>query len=134
MSMTEMLCGILHMEYDSPEAAEKSVRKYWKCPCVTFWATKGSDAYIILVVPEAERYWAEYVAEHPRQTFGGGKAELVFADKVYRPELEMNIPDELGDVSPCGSNCATCPGYSTCTGCPATVHYKHLDNKRRGSI
>lgn len=111
MSKAEMLCGLLHMEYDSPEAAERSVRKYWKCPHVAFWAAKGSEAQIILVVPEAMRHWAEYIGENPRQTFGGVKADLVFAGKVYRPELEVNIPDELVGLSPCGTNCATCPGY-----------------------
>lgn len=120
------LYGVLYMEYDSPEAAERSARRYGGCPRVYFWATKGSNAYIILTLPEQERYWAEYIGEHPEQTFGGVKADLVFAEEVHTPGLGMRVPEEPSDVSPCGSHCATCLAYTggSCVGCPATVHYR----------
>jgi len=126
LGMTDMLCGVLYMEYDSPEEAERYARRFAACPHVAFWATKEGRAYVLLVVPEEDRYWPEYIGEHPRETFGGVKADLVLADKVYYPNLEMRIPDEPGDISPCGSNCAECPAYlgSSCRGCPATVHFK----------
>ncbi|MCW3992149.1 MAG: hypothetical protein NWE79_05530 [Candidatus Bathyarchaeota archaeon] len=120
----ETLYGILYMEYDSPEAAEKSARRYGGCPHVAFWATKGSSAYIVLAVNENKKFWAEYVSEHPRETFGGVKADLVFPDKVYAPLPQRKPPGELLEISPCGSDCATCPAYDNCPGCPATVHYK----------
>jgi hypothetical protein len=120
----DVLYGILHMEYDSPESAERGARCYGGCPRVAFWATKGSDAYIVLRVRGDERFWAEYIGEHPENTFRGRRAELVFAEEIHRPIPESRMPEELGDVSPCGSRCATCPGYATCTGCPATIHYK----------
>jgi len=120
----DTLYGVLYMEYDSPEAAERGARRYGVCPHVTFWATEGSKAYIVLAVDEAKRFWAEYIGEHPKETFGGVKADLVFVDEVYAPLPGMRIPDELLEISPCGSNCATCPAYDTCPGCPATVHYK----------
>ncbi|MDH5199539.1 MAG: hypothetical protein OEW93_01525 [Candidatus Bathyarchaeota archaeon] len=124
MVVKDVLYGILRMEYGSPESAERGALRYGGCPRVAFWATKGSDAYIVLRVGEDERFWAEYIGEHPENTFGGRRAELVFAEKIHRPILEMKKPEELGDVSPCGSRCTTCPGYATCTGCPATIHYK----------
>ncbi len=124
MVVKDILHGILHMEYDSPESAERSARRYGGCPRVAFWATRGSDAYIILRVGDDERFWAEYIGEHPEKTFGGRKAELVFAENIHRPIPELREPEELGDVSPCGSRCATCPYYATCKGCPATIHYK----------
>ena len=122
----ETLCGILHMEYDSQEDADRYARRFSGCPRVSLWATRGSDAYIILAVPGRERYWAEYIGDHPEQTFGGVKADLVFAERVHTPGLGMRVPKELGDVSPCGSHCATCPAYTSdsCVGCPATVHHK----------
>jgi hypothetical protein len=120
----ETLYGILYMEYDSPEAAEKGARRYGGCPHVALWATKGSSAYIVLVVNENKKFWAEYISEHPRVTFGGVKADLVFTDEVYAPLPKRKLPDELLEISPCGSNCATCTAYDGCPGCPATVHYK----------
>jgi hypothetical protein len=120
----DTLYGVLYMEYDSPEAAEMSARRYGGCPHIAFWAAKGSRAYIVLAMDEAKRFWAEYVAEYPEETFGGVKADLVFADEVHTPLPGVMLPRELGEVSPCGSDCATCPAYDNCPGCPATVHYK----------
>lgn len=119
-----MLYGILHIMYPSREAAERSTERYKDCPHVFFWATEGHDAYVMLALEEEQRFWAEYIRDHPERTFGGTKAELVFAEKVYHLEPSMRIPDGLGDVSPCDSNCASCPSYGNpCGGCPATVHY-----------
>jgi len=112
------------LEYDSHDSAVSSARKFGGCPHVAFWATNGSHAYIILAIDESKRFWAEYVAEHPEKTFGGVKADLVFPDEVYTPLSQRKLPDELLEISPCGSNCATCPAYENCPGCPATVHYK----------
>lgn len=121
-----MLCGILYMEYESPEAAVKYAKRFGGCPRVYFWATMGNDAYILLAIPERERYWAEYIGEHPEPTFGGVKADLVFAEIVHTSGYGMRVPEEPGDVSPCGSHCVACPAYTSdsCVGCPATVHYK----------
>lgn len=120
----ETLYGVLYIEYGSPDSAVRSARKFGGCPHVAFWATKGSDAYIVLALDESKRFWAEYVAEHPEETFEGVRADLVFADEVHTHLPGVRIPTELGEVSPCGSDCATCPAYDDCPGCPATVHYK----------
>jgi len=32
------------------------VRKYGGCPHVAFWATEGSNAYIVLAVDESKRF------------------------------------------------------------------------------
>jgi hypothetical protein len=120
----ETLYGLLYMEYDSPDSTVWSTGKYGGCPHVAFWATRGSSAYIVLAVDESKRFWAEYITEHPEETFGGIRADLVFVDKVHSPLPGVRIPRELGEISPCGSDCATCPAYDNCPGCPATVHHK----------
>lgn len=123
--MAKMLCGILHLEYPSQGDAERRAEKYKDCPHVLFWATEGREAYVLLAVGEEKRFWAEYIRDYPENTFGGIKAELVFADRVHHPELSMRIHDELGDVSPCDSHCDKCSSYGNpCRGCPATTHYR----------
>lgn len=124
----ETLYGVLYMEYDSPNSAVRSANKFGGCPHVAFWATKGSSAYIVLTMDEAKGFWAEYIGEHPEVTFGGVRADLVFVDEIHAPLPGMRIPEEPGEISPCGHNCATCPAYDDCPGCPATVHYKGSAN------
>lgn len=119
-----MICGIIHIEYSPLEEAERSARKFEGCPHVMSWAIKGNMAYVQLVLPDGKRWWAEYIEEHPEQTFGGSRVELVFADNVLKPALKMLIPEVLDDISPCGASCSTCPVYSRCMACPATVCYK----------
>jgi len=89
---------------------------------VAFWAVDG-EARVVLHLPEEKRFWAEYIAEHLEKTFGGEVATLTFFDRIHHSP-EPCHPEELIDVSPCGSNCATCPAYESCPGCPATVHLR----------
>ena len=120
-----LICGVLSLEFDSLEKAAKSAEKLRDCPHIWFWATKGSTAHIVLTVPEGKKWWAEYIADHPERTFGGNKADLIFQDRVHQPQmLEMRIPSELGERTPCGSHCPSCPSYIRCIGCPATIPYK----------
>lgn len=123
--MTETLIGgILDIEFDSKKEEARSAEKFSDCPHVLFWTTSGGNAHIVLVVPERKRFWAEHVTEHPEQTFWGKKGVLVFPDEIHQPsELKMRVPSELGDRTPCGTSCPTCPSYQRCLGCPATIHY-----------
>jgi len=123
--MTEtLIIGILELEFDSEKEAVRSAEKFSDCPHVLFWATTGSNAHIVLAVPERKKLWAEYITEHPEQTFGGKKTNLIFPDQIHQPsELKMRIPSARGDRAPCGSYCPTCPSYKQCSGCPATIHY-----------
>ena len=121
----KLICALLEMEYDSAKDADKSAEKFKDCPHVTFWAKRGNHAYIMLTLPEGMRWWAEYISKHPARTLGGKKASLIFPEKVHQPsKLKMLIHEELGERSPCGSYCPSCPSYVRCKGCPATIHYK----------
>jgi hypothetical protein len=90
----DVLYGIMYMEYGSPESAERGAQRYGGCPRVAFWATKGSDAYIVLRVGEDERFWAEYIGEHPENTFGWeeGRAGLRGGD----PPPDTGVEDARG--------------------------------------
>ena len=79
-----------------------------QCPYVVFWAVDGAEARVILHLPEKKRFWAEYIAEHPEETFSGEAATLTFFDRIHRSP-EPSHPEEQSDVSPCGANCASCP-------------------------
>jgi hypothetical protein len=36
----------------------------------------------------------------------------------------LRLPQEKGNVAPCGARCDRCELYETCPGCPAKVFYK----------
>lgn len=121
----KLICAVLEMEYGSAEDMDRSAEKFKACPHVTFWATRGDHVHVVLILPEGMKWWAEYIGEHPGRTFGGENASLVFPEMVHQPsKLEMLIPKELGERSPCDAYCPSCPSYVRCLGCPATIHYK----------
>ncbi|UCD44192.1 MAG: hypothetical protein JSV27_08625 [Candidatus Bathyarchaeota archaeon] len=123
MNAPVSLWALLQIKYSSEKDADDSGRRYAPCPHVALWAVEGTEARVVLHLPEDKSFWAEYIAEHPEKTFGGEAAALTFFDRVHRsPEPRQH--KRLSDVSPCGSDCATCPAYESCPGCPATVHYK----------
>ena len=121
MNASASLWALLQIRYASEKAADDSGRRYGACPHLAFWAVDGTEARVVLHLSEEKRFWAEYIAEHSEETFGGEVAALTFFDRVHRSP-EPRHSEELSDISPCGSNCATCPAYESCPGCSATVH------------
>ena len=102
------------------EKATSSARRFKDCPKVHFWANNGKDAYIILKVPQGGTFWSDYIRDNPGATFGGDSASLTYVTELVKPEtIKIDDAKIPGDVSPCGSNCSTCPTLSRCGGCPA---------------
>lgn len=112
------------MRFASEEEAEKTGKQYGCCPKVSFWATKGNEAYVTLKVPEDNKFWSDYIGENPKGTFGAEEAQLVYLEKEYTTPLEISYEKVEGDTAPCGASCKTCPAIGKCTGCPAL----NLDN------
>lgn len=111
----------LWMRFGSPDEAGAAARRFKGCPKVQFWGNHDAEAYIVLAVDEDERFWSDYVGEHPDTSFGGVEARLVYFDELFKPE-EIRVSHEKrgGDVAPCGSVCRTCPSYGDpCGGCPS---------------
>lgn len=100
-------------------------------PKVQFWGNHGAEAYITLAVDEDERFWSDYVDEHPETSFGGVEARLAYFDGLFKPE-EIQISNEkmAGDAAQCSSMCCTCPSYGEpCPGCPV-LDLTYLDDNR----
>jgi hypothetical protein len=114
----------LWTRFGSRDKAEAAAHRFRECPKVQFWGNHGDDANIVLAVDNDERFWSDYVGEHPETSFGGIEARLVYVDELFKPE-EMRVSHEkrAGEVAPCGSVCRTCPSHGNpCSGCPSLDH------------
>ena len=107
------------------EGAKYLAEKYQNCPYIHFLPTKESQLFATYFLPVKQRWWIETIERKPKETIGLEKAKVTFLNDVYYPEkLKMKLSEESRDISPCGSNCASCPYYEECSGCPATTFFK----------
>ena len=125
--MEKLTCALVFGEAKTRKKAEHIAKSYYRnCPYTKFVATKGNQLFATLFLPEEHSWWIEYVEENPKDTVGLEKARVTIVDNIYYPEkLKMRLPKKPQDISPCGSNCKNCPLYGKCSGCPATIFYKH---------
>jgi hypothetical protein len=122
--MERLITASLIGKAKSAEIADKIAKSYKNCPYVAFLASEGSQIYIVYFLPKKQRWWVETIEEKPQFTLGLEKAEVVFPEKLYFPDvMKMRLLNNK-QVSPCGANCSKCPAYVRCLGCPSTVHYK----------
>ena len=114
------LLAALFMQFESKEKAQISAHRFKNCPKVHFWASNDESAYIILKVPDDQKFWSDFVGENPDKSFGGVEAQLTYLDKLFSPEsIEISYNKIEGDNAPCGSKCKTCPTLGVCPGCPS---------------
>ena len=52
----------LYMLFESSEKAKVSAERFKLCPKIHFWANCEESAYIILKVPDEQKFWSDYVA------------------------------------------------------------------------
>jgi len=122
----ELVCALLLGEAETREKAEQIAKRYKNCPYISFMAIRENQLFAAFFLPRRQRWWIEYVEKKPKETFRLERAKVTVVDHVYYPEqLKMRLPNEPLEVSPCGTNCGTCPAYQKCLGCPATLFYKH---------
>lgn len=112
--------AFLWMRFKDEPDVKKAAFKYKECPKIHFWGNRREEAYIILKVPEDNKFWSDYIVDNPEMSFGGVEADLVYLDNIFIPkEIKISSHKIEGDLSPCGSICKDCPSREKCSGCPS---------------
>lgn len=112
--------AVLWIRFKSKEDAKKSAERYQECPKIHFWGNKDEEAYIILKVPDDNKFWSDFIKENPESSFGGVEAKLKYLEELFTPKkISVSYAKVEGDVSPCGSKCGLCPSKEKCSGCPS---------------
>ncbi|MDH5448788.1 MAG: hypothetical protein OEY24_00785 [Candidatus Bathyarchaeota archaeon] len=116
---------MLFGEAKTRKKVEHLAESYRNCPYINLIAIKENQLFATYFLPERQRWWIESIEKNPLNTIGLEKARVTIVDNIYYPrELRMQLPKNPQDVSPCESNCETCPYYGKCTGCPATIFHR----------
>lgn len=125
MQREQALVGVLLGEASTRAQAALISSRYHSCPYCVSLVSAGHTVIGVFSIPPDQRWWLEWVAEHPNETLGLERAEVFFTQKVT-----ASSPWSCGKVSPtleqapCGADCQECPAYHTrCGGCPATQHH-----------
>ncbi len=96
-------------EAPDPELAARIAARYKSCPHVHFIASFGTMLVGVWYVPEAKRWWLEFVAEHPQIALGLTRAALYRTEHPGYPEEMPTRPARSeGPLAPCGSDCRAC--------------------------
>jgi len=122
-------------EAPSAEFASRIATQYKNCPHVHFIASFGAMLVGVWYLPEAKRWWLEFVAEHPQVALGLHRAAVYRTEHPSYPEDAPQRPTFVeGPLAPCGSDCRACDhaslssdadrgnvarGEAACSGCPA---------------
>lgn len=120
-----MLVGVLMGEASTPGRARFIAEQYRPCPYCVLLANLECALIGIFSLPEEQRWWLEWVADHPHETLGLRRAEVFFTTRVMvsGPWARGEICAQL-ERAPCGAECRTCPLYrGPCGGCPATAFH-----------
>ncbi len=130
-------CYLLVGEAPTEEAARRIAEIYSSCPFVYFLGAFGNMVVGIFFMPSWRDWWLRAISTDPEVTLGLRKAAVYVTDSPSFPAyMEPRLPEEKGERSPCGANCAECPRYlKECPGCPATSHFRkdYRDWKDEGS-
>jgi hypothetical protein len=122
-------------EAPSAEFAARIAAQYKDCPHVYFIASFGAMLVGVWYLPEAKRWWLEFVAENPQIALGLHRAAVYRTEHPSYPEDAPQRPTFVeGPLAPCGSDCRACDhaslsslaacgkaasGEAACGGCPA---------------
>ena len=110
------------MLFESSEKAKVSAERFKLCPKIHFWANCEESAYIILKVPDEQKFWSDFIGRHPEKSFGGIEAQITYLKELFAPELiEIKYYKIDGENAPYGSRCKTCLTYGKCPGCPSLI-------------
>lgn len=126
-------CYLLLGEAPNEEAARKIAEIYAPCPFVYFMGAFGKTVVGIYFLPDERSWWLKAIAAEPQATLGLVRSALYVTDSPAFPAyMEPRIPEEPGEISPCGADCSRCPRYGgECPGCPASSRF--LRDFRPGS-
>ena len=124
--MQQDLIGILFAKMESEEMAVQNSQKMKNCPRLLAAGTTSSTYFGIFILPIDKKWWLEYPVEHP-EVLGAEEIQLHWIENIISPtDFEMNLPEEKGEITPCGSDCMQCPMREKydCDCCPATVYHE----------
>ena len=126
-----MAAYLLVGEAPSAEFAARIATQYKNCPHVHFIASFGAMLVGVWYLPEAKRWWLEFVAENPQIALGLHRAAVYRTEQPGYPEdaPQRSVFAE-GPLAPCGSDCRACDhaspsgdavacSHAACSGCPA---------------
>jgi len=96
-----------------------------RCPYKVSCVSCGEYLWSLFKLPEDHIWWLEEITREPSVTIGLEEAEIFLSTQLSgESEFSKGEAKPVLEVSPCGTNCASCPLYVTkCEGCPSTVHY-----------
>jgi hypothetical protein len=125
------VCAVLSGQTKSGERTNEIAHAFRNCPCTYFMATEKNRIFAVMfITPKRARIWTENQKKNPRAIFGLEKAKVAMVSNVQYPrELRLRLPREPKEKTPCGLNCAKCPAYKECTGCPVMIFYKKSKNQ-----
>lgn len=125
-NQVETVCGILIVEKETQEDAVNSSNAMKDCPRLIAVGTDQNRYYCVFIVPTDKTWWLEIPEAKPELLRAKTVKMYITEQLVYPEEYELRLPAEISEISPCGSNCSTCPMIeeNDCPGCPATIHYK----------
>jgi len=124
--MKRDIAGLLTIEMDSQEKAERNAKIMKNCPHIITSGHSSNYAFNLFIIPLEKKWWIEYPTRHP-EVMGAKSVKLDLIENLTYPEdFKLRIPDERLEISPCGSNCMDCPSRErfNCKGCPATIYYQ----------
>ncbi len=119
-------CYLLVGEAPTEDAARRIAEVYSPCPFVYFMGAFGVMVVGIFFMPRWRDWWLRAISTDPEVTLGLKKAAVYVSESPAFPSyMEPRIPEEKGERSPCGANCAECARYlEECPGCPASSLFR----------
>ena len=123
---SSLVRAVLSGQTSSRERTKEIADAFRNCPYTYFMATKKNRLFAVMLLTSARaQIWTENQKKNPRAIFGLEEAKVTIVDNVQHPkELKLRLPREPKEKTPCGLNCANCPAYKECNGCPATIFYR----------
>jgi hypothetical protein len=124
-SHSKYMCGILVSNMPSEEAALKSAKAMKNCPRLVASGVNSNMFFGVYILPNDMKWWLTIPEEKP-ELLGAITVQAYYTEQLLYPvDFKLRLSDSKSEISPCGTNCTTCPmrEEQNCHGCPATVHY-----------
>ncbi len=119
-----MTAYLLIGEAPGGSVAARVAEQYKDCPYVHFIAAFGEMLVGVFYFPPEREWWIKLVAEEPLLTLGLRRAAVYQTDHPAHPtDYTLRLPEEKGEIAPCGSKCINCERFSVCSHCPATRYF-----------
>ncbi|MFQ5711187.1 MAG: Lrp/AsnC family transcriptional regulator [Candidatus Geothermarchaeales archaeon] len=117
--------AVAMLKTETPTYAMEHAKALRRCPKVIFTgATTGSYDIFAVFTGENLSVLRKTIENAVSGLEGVEKADFLYGDLPTYPEyIQLNLPDERTEKTPCEALCEGCLLYTTgkCRGCPATI-------------